>query len=136
MSPQLDLAVNVDLGNDRSTLQSWEGIAAYARRTIGDRFAVAVRLEQLWDRDGFMTGVPQDLQEGTVTAEYRHASWLVMRVDYRVDVTDEPYFLQGSARRSERNASSRRVGSSGSARRETGRGSPEPGQRCGTRSRI
>jgi len=95
VGPHLDLAVNVDLGNDRNTLQSWQGLAAYVRRTIGDRFAVAVRLEQLWDHDGFMTGVSQDLQEGTVTAEYRHASWFVMRVDYRVDVTDEPYFLRG-----------------------------------------
>ena len=42
-----------------------------------------------------MTGVSQDLQEATVTTEFRPAPGAVLRFEYRIDVADRPYFLRG-----------------------------------------
>jgi len=91
----LSAAVNVDAGTDRSTQQSWQGAAAYVRYQVTDWFAIAPRVEGLRDHTGFMTGVAQDLQEATATAEFKHREGLLTRVEYRVDVADHPYFLRG-----------------------------------------
>jgi hypothetical protein len=90
----IDVAFNLDLGDDRNTLQSWQGAAVYLRRRISDQAAVALRLEQLADHDGFMTGVSQDIQEATVTAEIRPTLQAVLRLEYRIDRADTPYFLR------------------------------------------
>jgi hypothetical protein len=95
LTSRLALAFNADLGNDRRTRQSWQGAAAYMRYQTRDWFAITSRIESLRDHDGFMTGVSQDLQEATVTAEFRPAPASVLRLEYRIDVADRPYFLQG-----------------------------------------
>jgi hypothetical protein len=95
LTSQLSLAFNADLGKDRSTRQSWQGAAAYMRYQTRDWFAITSRVEALRDHDGFMTRVSQDLQEATVTAEFRPAQAAVLRLEYRIDVADRPYFLRG-----------------------------------------
>jgi len=90
----LQFAANADFGRDRRTRQSWQGVAAYLRYDVNDWFAVSPRLESLHDPDGFMTGVAQDLQEGTATAEFKPAERFRIRIEYRVDVADHPYFLK------------------------------------------
>jgi len=97
VASDVDVAFNLDLGDDRNTLQSWSGAAVYVRRRITDRTAVALRLEQIADHDGFMTGVSQDLQEATVTAEVRPAPQAVLRLEYRIDRADTPYFLRSAS---------------------------------------
>jgi hypothetical protein len=95
LTSQLSLAFNADLGKDRRTRQSWQGAAAYVRYQFRDWFALTSRIEGLRDHDGFMTGVSQDLQEATATAEFRPAPAAVLRLEYRIDVADRPYFLRG-----------------------------------------
>jgi hypothetical protein len=95
LRPDLSVAINFDAGNDRSTLQSWRGVAAYLRYQPTDWFSLVPRLESLQDPNGFMTGVSQDLQEATLTAELRGVRGVVMRLEYRIDVTDRPYLLRG-----------------------------------------
>jgi hypothetical protein len=97
VTSDVDVAFNLDLGDDRNTLQSWSGAAVYVRRRITDQAAVALRLEQLADHDGFMTGVSQDLQEATVTAEVRPAPQAALRLEYRIDRADTPYFLRSAS---------------------------------------
>ncbi|HUK35989.1 MAG TPA: outer membrane beta-barrel protein, partial [Vicinamibacterales bacterium] len=91
---QLSLAINADFGRDRRTLQSWQGEAAYLRYEVTRWFAITPRLEALRDPNGFMTGVAQDLQEATATAEFRDPRGFVLRLEYRVDVVDRPFFLK------------------------------------------
>jgi hypothetical protein len=94
LADRLRLAVNADFGRDRRTRQSWQGVAAYLRYQMSDSFAVTSRVEALRDPNGFMTRASQDLQEATATAEFRDARGFIMRLEYRVDVADRPYFLK------------------------------------------
>jgi Putative beta-barrel porin-2, OmpL-like. bbp2 len=91
----LALAFNADFGRDRRTFQSWQGAAAYARYEVRHWFAIASRIESLRDHSGFMSGVSQDLQEATATVEFRRTRSIVFRLEYRVDVADQEYFLRG-----------------------------------------
>ena len=93
----LSVAFNADVGRDRSTLQEWDGAALYVHYQMRDWFSITPRVESLRDHDGFMTGVAQDLQEGTITAEFKPAPAGALRLEYRVDVTDRPYFLRGAS---------------------------------------
>jgi Putative beta-barrel porin-2, OmpL-like. bbp2 len=94
LTTRLQAAFNADFGRDRRTRQSWQGMAAYLRYEVNGWIAITPRLESLRDPDGFMTGVAQDLQEATATAEFRPAPGFLMRLEYRVDVADRPYFLK------------------------------------------
>jgi hypothetical protein len=92
---RLRAAFNADFGRDRRTQQSWQGEALYLQYIVNDWLAITPRVEALRDPNGFMTGVAQDLQEATATAEFRHAQGFVIRLEYRVDVADRPFFLKG-----------------------------------------
>jgi hypothetical protein len=95
LASRLLMAFNADFGRDRRTKQSWQGEALYLRYVVNDWLAITPRVESLRDPNGFMTGVAQDLQEATATAEFRRAQGFVIRLEYRVDVADRPYFLKG-----------------------------------------
>jgi hypothetical protein len=95
ITKRLHAAFNADFGRDRRTRQSWQGEALYLQYLVNDWFAITPRVEALRDPNGFMTGVAQDLQEATATAEFRHAQGFVVRLEYRVDVADRPFFLKG-----------------------------------------
>jgi hypothetical protein len=94
LTSRLRFAANADFGRDRRTRQAWQGVAAYFRYDVNDWLAISPRLESLHDPDGFMTGVAQDLQEATATAEFKPAERFLVRLEYRVDVADRPYFLK------------------------------------------
>jgi hypothetical protein len=95
LTRRLAVAFNADFGRDRRTRQSWQGEALYLRYVATDWLAITPRVEALRDPNGFMTGFAQDLQEATATAEFRHGQGLAMRLEYRVDVADRPFFLKG-----------------------------------------
>ena len=78
----LSLASNFDIGEDRSRLQSWGGVAVYLKYQVTDWLALSPRIETLQDHDGFMTGEGQDLQELTVTTELRPSRSSVVRIEY------------------------------------------------------
>jgi hypothetical protein len=93
----MSLAFNADLGRNRRTLQAWQGAAAYMRYEIRDWLAITPRVESLRDHDGFMTRVSQDLQEATATVEFKHRQDSMLRLEYRIDVADQEYFLKGAS---------------------------------------
>jgi hypothetical protein len=95
LTSRLTVAFNADLGKNRSTHQAWQGAAAYVRYQPRDWVALTSRAEALRDHDGFMTGISQDLQEFTLTAEFHPARASALRFEYRTDVADRPYFLRG-----------------------------------------
>ena len=58
-----------------------------------------------WTRAGWVvagamlaisTGVAQKVKEFTVTGEYKMSSWLMSRLEFRHDWSNQPYFQQGS----------------------------------------
>jgi Putative beta-barrel porin-2, OmpL-like. bbp2 len=93
---QLSLAANYDHGWDTvdGAGQMWHGIAGYLKYQANDWFAVSPRVEWYRDRDGFTTGTAQKLTEATITAEFKHKDGVVMRVEYRGDFSDEPFFVK------------------------------------------
>jgi hypothetical protein len=90
--------VNFDYGRDKnigSGAAQWSGIAGAARYSIG-KFAVASRLEYFKDSDGFSTGTVQALKEFTLTGEYKPKPWLISRLEFRNDWSDQPFFQKDS----------------------------------------
>ena len=76
---------------------NWQGLALYFRRQITPVFAFAPRWEFYDDKDGFVTGVPQTVQEITLTGEGKHSGGLIFRMEYRRDWSDEDYFIKDGA---------------------------------------
>lgn len=87
--------INFDYGRDKnigSGASVWTGIAGAARYALTKKFALAGRLEFFDDRDGFSTGTAQKVKEVTFTGEYKVSSWLLSRLEFRDDWSDQPFF--------------------------------------------
>jgi hypothetical protein len=102
---QLSLAANYDYGWEavdtvcKVTVKTetscvWQGIAGYLRYQANNWFAVSPRYEYYQDRNGFTTGTVQNLQEGTLTLEFRHKDGVLLRVEYRHDNSNTPFFFK------------------------------------------
>jgi hypothetical protein len=91
----LSIYVNVDYGHDKNVgpgAANWGGIAGAARYALGKKFALAGRLEWFNDPDGFSTGTAQSLKEWTATGEYKMTGWLLSRLEFRDDWSNQPFF--------------------------------------------
>lgn len=91
--------VNFDYGRDKNIGQGaaqWAGIAGAARYALTKKFAVAGRLEWFDDPDGFSTGTAQRVKEATFTGEYKMSSWLMSRLEFRDDLSNQPYFQKNA----------------------------------------
>jgi hypothetical protein len=90
--------VNGDYGRNNfvgGKYAAWYGAAIAARYQITKIFAVAGRTEFFKDKDGFSTGVPQNLKEGTATFEGKLNDHLVARLEFRHDASDKFFFDRG-----------------------------------------
>jgi hypothetical protein len=92
-------SVNFDYGRDQNIgagASQWAGIAAAARFAVGKKYAVAPRLEWFDDMDGFTTGRAQSLKEFTLTGEYQMTTFLLSRLEFRNDWSNQPFFQKGN----------------------------------------
>jgi hypothetical protein len=92
---KLSTYINFDYGREAllgGELVKWAGIAGAARYAITSKAAIAGRTEFFNDIDGFSTGVQQKLSEVTVTGEYKLANWLLSRLEFRSDFSNQPFF--------------------------------------------
>ncbi len=95
-SDAIAFAVNYDYGSQDSLVtgsdQTWSGIAGYARVAMGQN-AVALRYEMVDDEDGVMFGTADNkVQEVTLTAETKVGGNLLLRAEYRMDMSDKNIF--------------------------------------------
>ncbi len=93
--PKLGLNVNFDYGMEKikTSNQTWLGVSGMARYAITDRVAIAARGEWFNDPDGLQTGTAQQLQEATLTAEWRpFVSNLLLRAELRRDWSNAKSF--------------------------------------------
>lgn len=91
----LSYYINFDYGREKnidSGSSQWTGLAGAVRYAFKKKYAVAGRLEFFDDIDGFSTGVAQNVKEFTLTGEYKMSSWLLTRVEFRDDWSDQPFF--------------------------------------------
>jgi Putative beta-barrel porin-2, OmpL-like. bbp2 len=93
-TPSLSLMVNYDYGKDRvaGAPVRWQGVAAYVRYQVIPTWTVSPRVEWLDDGDAFMTGASQTLKEFTITSEHKIDGGLLARLEFRRDMSDEPFF--------------------------------------------
>ena len=87
--------INGDYGRDKNAgpgASVWAGVAVAARYAIGKKYAIASRLEYFDDRNGFSTGTAQHVEEFTLTGEYKMNGWLMSRLEFRNDWSDQPFF--------------------------------------------
>jgi hypothetical protein len=94
-SDNLSYYINFDYGRDKnieSGASQWAGIAGAARYALGKKCAVAGRLEYFNDMDGFSTGTVQAVKEFTLTGEYKPAAWLMTRLEFRNDFSNQYFF--------------------------------------------
>ena len=75
----------------------WQGIAAYVKYQPNAWFAFVPRYEYFKDRNGFATGIAQNVQDLTLTFELKHKDGALMRVEYRGDMSNTPYFFKNTS---------------------------------------
>jgi hypothetical protein len=94
VTDKLSFMANFDYGVEMQEPENaiWTGVAGYARYAITDSIAVIPRGEWFKDRDGFATGTAQNLIEGTLTFENQIKEGLLLRLEGRVDRSDEAFF--------------------------------------------
>jgi hypothetical protein len=97
--------INVDYGHNHTDASGpvaaadahWGGVALAAHEQFTTQQAVAGRIEFFQDKQGFATGVPQTVKEGTATYEHRFwKSRFLGRMEYRHDWSNEPFFHKGA----------------------------------------
>jgi Putative beta-barrel porin-2, OmpL-like. bbp2 len=72
----------------------WDGVAAYFNYAINGLWRVSLRGEYVDDKDGFITGTPQKLKEGTLTFGYSPIKNFELRLEGRYDSSDESTYLK------------------------------------------
>jgi Putative beta-barrel porin-2, OmpL-like. bbp2 len=95
---KLSYYINFDYGRDKNTgpgAQQWTGVAGAARYALGKKFAIAARAEVFDDADGFSTGTAQTIKEVTFTGECKMTGWLLSRLEFRDDWSDQAFFQKG-----------------------------------------
>jgi hypothetical protein len=77
-------------------LSHWQGVAVALHYQATGKIAFTPRYEYYEDESGFSTGLQQNVNEFTITGEYKIPEGLLARLEYRRDGSDEPYFVKGS----------------------------------------
>jgi hypothetical protein len=93
----LTVAVSYDWGKQEQVAGNdlkWDGVAAYLNYAINEQWRVSVRGEYVDDKDGFITGTPQKLKEGTLTFGYAPSKHFELRLEGRYDSSDKSTFLK------------------------------------------
>ena len=100
-TPKVTLMGNFDYGKEEDV--TWWGLAAYAKLQASDTWALVGRYEYLDDEDGGFMLIGQKAQTFTVTSDHVVAGGLKTRLEFRLDKTKDPYFLDddGDAKKSQ-----------------------------------
>jgi hypothetical protein len=93
----LTVALSYDWGKQEQVAGAdlkWDGVAAYVNYAINTQWRVSLRGEYVDDKDGFITGTPQKLKEGTLTFGYAPLKNFELRLEARYDSSDQSTFLK------------------------------------------
>jgi hypothetical protein len=102
-SAKFNAYINVDYGQNKNfpllpgsvPISKWYGIAGAVHWMPNSTWSFTPRIEWFKDRDGFATGVAQDLKEFTLTAEYKMVEGFLGRLEYRHDWSNMHFFDYG-----------------------------------------
>jgi hypothetical protein len=98
VNPQLSLMANYDWAHDTVAGVStvWQGVAGYLKYQANKYVAVIPRVEFFKDRNGFTTGLVQNLSDATVTLEVKPADNFIWRIEYRGDFSNQSPFINST----------------------------------------
>lgn len=111
--------LNYDYGQNRNAnaqgtattnLVHWQGFAGALHYQATGHIAISGRGEYYADLNGFTTGLPQRLNEVTITGEYKWPEGLLARLEYRNDHSDQNFFNRGHSLGVAQNQSTLEVG--------------------------
>ncbi len=93
-TPMVSLMANYDYGRDTilGVVNTWQGIAGYAKIQATKIVAVVPRVEWFKDANGWSTGTTQNLTGATLTLEIKPADNFMWRVEYRGDFSNKSPF--------------------------------------------
>jgi hypothetical protein len=89
-TPKLSLQANYDHGKEGGT--TWWGVAAYAKLQVKPSWSLVGRYEYIDDTDGGFMRIGQKAQTLTLTSDHLVAGALKLRLEYRGDFTQDPFF--------------------------------------------
>lgn len=94
VNPTVSLMANYDYGRDTvgGFVNTWQGIAGYAKIQANKWIAVVPRVEYFKDANALMTGTVQNLTDATLTLEVKAADNFLWRVEYRGDFSNQSTF--------------------------------------------
>lgn len=94
------LLLNYDYGSEKDVPglgdAQWSGFAGIIQYEFTKNISMAVRGEVFKDRDGFRTGIKQTLQEFTISPQWKLDNGIVIRPEYRVDLSNKKAFDGGA----------------------------------------
>jgi hypothetical protein len=97
---KLAIILNYDDGKEEKAVAGadakWSGLSGIVKYDISDKYAVAVRGEYFKDTDGYRTGTVQKLKEATLTFDAKLDGGLILRPEYRHDISDQESFDNGT----------------------------------------
>jgi hypothetical protein len=98
----LSIILNADYGTEKMDIDGgsvdtkWSGISGIVKYDINDLASLSLRAEYFDDKNGVRTGTVQKLKEITFTPEFRVAKGLIIRPEYRYDMSDKYSFNSGA----------------------------------------
>jgi hypothetical protein len=94
LSERFAVNANFDYGYEQvdGTEVSWVGAAVMGKFSFAPDAALAARVEWFYDRDGWQTGVAQELREITLTGEWRANERVLLRAEIRHDRSSKNFF--------------------------------------------
>ena len=95
VNPMVSLMANYDYGRDTvaKVVNTWQGVAGYAKIQANKYVAVVPRVEYYKDANGWSTGTVQNLTGATLTVEVKPADNFMWRIEYRGDFSDKSPFV-------------------------------------------
>jgi hypothetical protein len=87
LNSKLSVMGNFDYGKEGDV--TWWGLAAYAKLQASDNWALAGRFEYLDDSDGGFMTISQKAQTYTITSDHKVKGDLKLRLEYRLDRSDD-----------------------------------------------
>jgi hypothetical protein len=94
VNPMVSVMANYDYGRDTvaGVTNTWQGIAGYLKYQANKYVAVVPRVEYYNDKNGWSTGVVQNLTGATLTLEVKPADNFLWRIEYRGDFSNQSSF--------------------------------------------
>jgi hypothetical protein len=89
----------LDYGTEKAAIggsYDWITFGGAVKFQLTDKIAITPRGEHYYDKDGYITGVAQKLNEFTLTGEYKFLDNFFTRLEYRRDWSNQPVFERGS----------------------------------------